>query len=130
MIKNNLIIIIFIAFSSFQSIASAGFEEALEAHARGDEQAAFEGFRTAAESGDVRAFGKLAGLYLYGVGTQKDYKKAYVWFGLADASGDQYGGRFQGAASSMLNPEELPALLQEIEEYKKDFGLDLDESRQ
>ncbi len=122
--KNNLISIVFLALAVFPWAASAGFEEALEAHARGDEEVAFEGFRAAAESGDVRAFGKLAGMYLYGAGTQRDYKMAYIWFGLADASGDPYGGRFQGAASSMLEPEELPALLQEIEEYKKDFGLD------
>jgi len=124
MTKNNLIIIVFLALAALSWAASAGFEEALEAHARGDEQVAFEGFRAAAEAGDVRAFGKLAGMYLYGAGTERDYKMAYVWFGLADASGDLYGGKFQGAASSMLKPEELPALLQEIEEYKEDFGLD------
>lgn len=112
-----------LALALLPPLASAGFEEALEAHARGDETAAFEGFRAAAEAGDVRAFGKLGGMYLYGAGTPRDYARAYIWFGLADAAGDQYGGRFQAAASSMLRPQQLPALLREIEEYKKDFGL-------
>lgn len=120
---NKLFILIFTLSLLIPLQATAGFEEALEAHARGDEKAAFEGFRAAAEKGDIRAFGKLAGFYLYGVGTDRDYARAFVWFGLADAAGDLYGGRFQKAASAMLTPDQLPALVREIEEYKKDFGL-------
>ncbi len=125
--RNHRFALLLLLSCLFSLPALAGFEEALEAHAKGDEKAAFEGFRAAAESGDVRAFGKLAGMYLYGIGTGKDYAKAFIWFGLADAAGDQYGGRFQKAASSMLTPEQLPALVHEIEEYKKDFGLDASE---
>lgn len=123
-IKPNKLFSIFLFLSILISgQVLAGFEEALEAYTRGDQKAAFEGFRAAAETGDIRAFGKLGGMYLYGVGTERDYARAYIWFGLADAAGDQYGGRFQKAASSMLEPGQLPGLVHEIEEYRKDFGL-------
>ncbi len=89
------------------STAWAGFEQSHEAYTKGDYTAAFNGYLEAANSGDSRAFGKLAALYLYGRGTEKDYTKAYIWFGIAMDSKDKYAARFQDTAASMLTREQI-----------------------
>jgi TPR repeat protein len=115
-------ILFFICFLASTS-ALAEFEQAFAAAQAGDHVAAFQGFREAAEAGDVRAFGHLAGMYLYGQGTARDYGQAYVWFGLAMASGDQYAAKFQRAAASMLRAGDLPALERQIADLKKRLNI-------
>lgn len=85
----------------------ADLEAGLAAYEKGDYATAFDEYRQAAEAGDVDAFGKLAGLYLYGVGTEKDYTSAYVWFGLAQHSGDKYAEKFKRTASSVMSLEQV-----------------------
>ncbi len=89
------------------STAWAGFEQSHEAYTKGDYTTAFNGYLEAANSGDSRAFGKLAALYLYGRGTEKDYTQAYIWFGVAMDSKDKYAARFQDSAASMLTREQI-----------------------
>jgi TPR repeat protein len=102
--------------------AVAGFEEALQSYVVGDRTTAFRGFKEAAEAGDIRAFGKLGGMYLYGAGTEKDYGQAYVWFGLAGMTSDQYAESFN-AAATRLKREDLPRLDSVIEEKAYQLGL-------
>ena len=88
------------------SLAQAGFEEGIAASRAGDGDKAFREFGAAAEAGDVRAFGKLGAMYLYGIGTETDFTQAYAWFELAAEAGDKFAGRFRDAAASNLTPSE------------------------
>jgi TPR repeat protein len=103
--------------------AFAGFEDAFNSYREGDKAIAFQGFKEAAEAGDIRAFGKLGGMYLYGIATQKDFEQAYVWFSLAYMTGDQYAERFQSAAASQLMPAEILELQVVVEEKAFQLGL-------
>ncbi|WP_052761081.1 sel1 repeat family protein [Sedimenticola thiotaurini] len=85
----------------------ADLEAGLAAYDRGDHKEAFNQFKQAAEAGDADAYGKLAGLYLYGRGTEKDYSKAYIWFGMAEHSGDKYAEKFKMAAASSMTLEQV-----------------------
>ena len=116
-------LLLFILILSSQPQAASAFEEALQAYETGDRNTAFQAFKTAAEAGDDRAFGRLAGLYLYGQGTKKDYRQAYLWFGVSAASGDQYAEGFQRAASSMLTPEDVRELQPLIDEKIRQLGV-------
>ncbi len=98
---------LYIAVSFWAVSANADFEEAMEIYARGDYTKAFEEYLNAAEDGDDRAFGKVAGLYLYGRGTEKDYIQSYIWFSIAANSGDKYAARFRDTAASMLSREQI-----------------------
>jgi len=103
--------------------AMAGFDEAEAAYRKGDRETAFIEYRTAALEGDIRAFGKLGGMYIYGLGTKKDYTMAYVWFGLAYETGDEAGGRFQGAAASTMSMEQIQRSNELLNEQRKKLGL-------
>ncbi len=105
------------------SSAWAGFEQSHEAYTKGDYTTAFNGYLEAANSGDSRAFGKLAALYLYGRGTEKDYTQAYIWFGIAKDSKDKYAARFQDTAASMLTRDQIEQA--EVELGKKRKELDM-----
>ncbi len=85
----------------------ADLEAGIAAYAKGDYAKAYSQYKQAAEAGDADAFGKLAGLYLYGVGTEKNYQNAYIWFGLAEHSGDKYAERFKLAAASAMTLEQV-----------------------
>lgn len=91
----------------FTTTGWAGFEESHQAYIKGDYTTAFNGYLEAANSSDSRAFGKVAALYLYGRGTEKDYAKAYIWFGIAKLSKDKYAARFQDTAASMLTRKQI-----------------------
>jgi hypothetical protein len=85
----------------------ADLEAGIAAYEKGDYTEAFSQYKQAAEAGDVDAYGKLAGLYLYGVGTEKDYTNAYIWFGLAQHGGDKYAEKFKLTASSVMTLEQV-----------------------
>ncbi len=102
-----LITILVISSALIASHAWAGFEESHEAYTKGEYDTAFKGYLEAANSGDSRAYGKVAALYLYGRGTKKDFTQAYIWFGIAKASKDKYAARFQDTAASMLTREQI-----------------------
>ncbi len=86
------------------SLAQAGFEEGLAAYRAGDGDKAFQEFRAAAEAGEVRAFGKLGAMYLYGIGTETDYVQGWAWFDLAAEAGDKFAEGFRDAAARNLTP--------------------------
>lgn len=98
---------VFIFTSLFSSLVWADFEAAEAANQKGDRDSAFKAYYSAAFEKDHRAYGKLASMYLYGLGTAKDYVSAYAWFAMAQESGDKYSGQFKKAAASRLSREEL-----------------------
>ncbi len=73
-----------------------------QANKNGDRDTAFSEFQQAANTKDTRAYGKLGSMYLYGLGTQKNYQQAYIWFHMAYLAGEHEAERFRDAASSML----------------------------
>jgi TPR repeat protein len=77
-----------------------------EANQRGDRQTAFKEFVIAAQQRDARAYGKLGSMYLYGLGTPKDYHQAYIWFHMGYLTGEREAERFRDAASSMMTRTE------------------------
>lgn len=105
----------------------ASFEEAIEAQEKGSYKLAVEKYQAAADEGDTRAFGRLAGMYLYGLGIEKDHKKAYIWFGMAAASGDIAAQKFQRAAASTMTMEQVKESVESLEDYKSRFGIESDQ---
>lgn len=99
----------------------SGFEDGLEAYRKGDHTTAFTEYTAAVEQGDERALGRLGAMYLYGLGTEKNYSKAYVWFSLANETGDHNAVRFRDAAASMLTPVQLRQAEIEIGSYIDKF---------
>ena len=95
-----------------------------EANKRGDRQTAFQEFYTAAQKGNARAYGKLGSMYLYGLGTKKDYHQAYIWFHMGYLSGERQAERFRDAASSTMAREEYLKAVEsaEIERVKQKLG--------
>ncbi|MCW8906466.1 MAG: hypothetical protein OQL28_04390 [Sedimenticola sp.] len=85
----------------------ADLDAGLKAYEQGDHALAFKHYREAAENGNPDAFGKLAGMYLYGLGTETDYSNAYVWFGLAEYSGDKFAEKFKRTAASVMTLEQV-----------------------
>ncbi len=105
--RHKIFLFTLICHLAFTTNSWAGFEESHAAYTKGDYTTAFNGYLEAANSGDNRAYGKVAALYLYGRGTAKDYTKAYIWFGIAKESKDKYAARFQETAASMLTREQI-----------------------
>ena len=102
-IKTSLILLICISSSSF---VMADFEEGVEANRAGDRQTAFKEFTLAAKEKNPHAYGKLASMYLYGLGIEKDHQQAYMWFHMSYLSGDKEAERFRDAASSTMTREQ------------------------
>lgn len=96
----------------------ADLKEGIEAYEKGDHALAFKHYQEAAEAGDPDAFGKLAGMYLYGLGTETSYPDAYIWFGLAEYSGDKFAEKFKRAASSMMTLEQVKEADEILADYK------------
>lgn len=102
----------------------ADYIDGEEANSKGDRDTAFQEFYAAAEKGDGRAYGKLGSMYLYGLGTEKDYHEAYVWFHMAYLNGEREGERFRDAASSMMTRDEYLSAVKsaEIQRIKQKLG--------
>ncbi|MCB1760490.1 MAG: sel1 repeat family protein [Gammaproteobacteria bacterium] len=98
------------------------FESGQRAYAAGHFAEAFLAFKEAAEAGDDRAFGRLGGMYLYAVGTDRSFDRAYLWFTLARVSGDRYAEGFQRTAASMLKPLRIGELQEEAEYLRQRLG--------
>lgn len=103
--------------------ALAGVDEAMEAYERGDKAAAFELMQRAAADGNEIAYGKLASFYLYGIGTEKNYSEAYVWFGIAMATGDMHAKAFKKTAAAAMSESEVKSANQRLKELKSGLGL-------
>ncbi len=97
--------------------AHATFEDGLDAYDKQNYVSALQEFRKAAETGDSRAFGRLAGMYLYGLGTGKDYVQAYVWFDLAAQTGDIEAEKYRDTAAAELTVDQLRQAAKLAEDY-------------
>lgn len=95
-----------------------------EANKRGDRQTAFNEFHAAAQAGDARAFGRLGSMYIYGLGTKKDYHQAYIWFHMGYLAGEREAERYRDTASSMMTREEYLKAVNdaEIQRVKMNLG--------
>jgi len=107
----------------FPFAVHAGFEDGVSAYDKGDYATAMKEFTQAAQHGDVRALGKLGGMYLYGVGTAKDMVMAYVWFDLAASVGDAGAAKFRDAAAVQLTTPQLREASKLAEEYYDQYIL-------
>ena len=106
---------IFTALLFITSPSLADYEAGEQANQQGDRKTAFREFYNAAQQKDQRAYGKLGSLYLYGLGTEKDYQQAYIWFHMSYLSGDRYAGRFRDAAASMMPRSEYEQAMEAAE---------------
>ena len=103
--------------------ALADFEAGVEASRTGDRATAFKEIQAAAMEGDNRAYGKLASMYLYGLGTAKNYHQAYVWFQMADLAGEYEAERYHNTVLSLRTQEEFDRAVQAAENQRIELGL-------
>ena len=122
--KHPITAVLVLCLHALAAPAHADFEAAMEANGRGDRATAFTEFHAAALARDERAYGKLASMYLYGLGTDKDYQQAYIWFHMAYLAGELEGERFRDTAASMLNLEQLGQAERAAETQRVQQGLD------
>lgn len=99
------------------TLSHAGFDEGMDAYTKGNYAAAYAEFLQAAQQGDMRAQGKLGGLYLYGVGVEKNYIEAYAWLDLAAGQGDLAAAKFRDAVADQLTIPQLRAAAALREDY-------------
>ena len=120
----NFLFIIFIIIVTVPQFVMADFKAGIEANQAGDRQTAFIEFKAAAENKNNQAYGKLGSMYLYGLGTEKNYQQAYIWFHRAHLSGEKEGERFRDAASSMMAREEYLKAVDaaEAQRIKQELG--------
>ncbi len=121
--KSTRLITLFIFLTIIFSTSQADYIAGEKANSKGDRVTAFKEFHAAALNKDKRAYGKLGSMYLYGLGTTKDYQQAYVWFELAHLSGEKEGERFRNAASSMLSRDEYLMAKALAETQRKNFNI-------
>lgn len=112
-------ILLLIALLMPVSSVMAGFEAGEVANRAGDRDTAFAEYQAAAMAGDTRAYGKLGSMFLYGLGTKRDYGMAYVWFGLSKEYGDKYGERFQQTAASVMTAAEVRQAEALLNDYRR-----------
>ena len=112
-----------IASALIAAPAWSGFEESHEAYSKGEYTTAFNGYLEAANSGDSRTYGKVAALYLYGRGTEKDFTQSYIWFSIANDSKDKYAARFRDTAASMLTREQIEQAEVELAKKREELGI-------
>lgn len=98
-------------------LAHAGFEDGMAAYEKGDYAVAYAEFRQAAQQGDIRAQGKLGGLYLYGIGVEKNYIEAYAWLDLAAGQGDTSAEKFRDAIADQLTIKQMREAAVLAEDY-------------
>ncbi|MCK5698041.1 MAG: sel1 repeat family protein [Gammaproteobacteria bacterium] len=113
-----------ILFLISDNFAHADYIDGEKANAKGDRKTAFTEFYNATQQGDGRAYGKLGSMYLYGLGTDKNYHHAFIWFHMAYLNGEREGERFRDAASSMMNREQYLTAVEaaEKERIKQHLG--------
>lgn len=104
-------------------LAHAGFEDGMTAYEKGDYATAYSEFLQAAQQGDMRAQGKLGGLYLYGVGVEKNYIQAYAWLDLAAGQGDTAAPKFRDAAADQLSMQQMREAAVLAEDYYDKYVL-------
>ena len=123
-INHNFLFMIFITSITVSQFVMADFEDGIKANQAGDRDTAFIEFKASAENKNNQAYGKLGSMYLYGLGTEKNYQQAYIWFHMAHLSGEKEGERFRDAASSMMAREEYLKAVDaaEAQRIKQELG--------
>jgi len=96
-----------------QGLAEAQFAlgVALLAQQKPDAAGAFTWFSRAANQGMAAAYGKLAGLYTLGRGTEKDPVAAAMWAVLAEGAGDPVAKQLRLKLENDLTPEQKAAAM-------------------
>jgi|GEM_PF-2361588 len=118
--KGKLSLYVVLVFCPF--LVQADFEKGEAANRNGDRNTAYQEYYKAANGKDARAYGKLASMYLYGLGTNKNYVSAYAWFGIAELSGDKYSGQFKKAAASSMSRDEIKEADNMLKKLKQQLG--------
>ena len=99
-------------------------DAAMKANQKGDRATAFNEFYASVQQKDERSYGKLAAMYLYGLGTEKNYIQAYIWFHMAYLTGEKNAERFREAATSKMNREVYFEAVASAEKQRIKLGLD------
>ena len=121
--NNHVFYIMFLILLSTPTLLMADFEAGIKANQAGDRHTAFIEFKAAAEDKNNQAYGKLGSMYLYGLGTEKNYQQAYIWFHMAYLSGEREGERYRDAASSMMTREQYLLAVDVAESQRIKQGL-------
>lgn len=89
------------------AFAHADMDAGTEAQKKGDYATAFKEFIHEARQGNPYAMGKVAGMYLYGAGVEKNLVEAYAWFSLAVDQGDRSAEDYREAVGHQLSDIEI-----------------------
>ena len=87
--------------------AWADFEAGMDAADRGDYETALRKWRPLAEQGDSYAQHNLGVLYANGQGVLQDFVQAHMWYNLAAANGDTFGGELRDALALQMTPAQI-----------------------
>ena len=90
-----------------QPALAQDFDAGVAAYEADDFEAALAEFRPLAEQGDAKAQFKLGVMYATGQGVAQDMVRAYMWFDLAAALGNDNGRRYRDLAARSLSPEQI-----------------------
>ena len=90
-----------------QPAMAQDIEAARAASAAGDYEAALAELRPLAEQSDAEAQTYLGAMYAAGEGVARDMVRAYMWFDLAAALGNDNGRRYRDMAARSLSPEQI-----------------------
>jgi uncharacterized protein len=94
--------------SAFAAPVAAGtFEDAVDAHARGDHAKALRLIRPLANDGDATAQFNLGVMYAEGRSVPQDYVHAHMWFSLAAAQGEQRAVKTPEMAERRMTPAQI-----------------------
>ena len=103
-----LTVVAVVLASVFAAPAAAGpFEDAADAHARGDYAKALRLIRPLANDGDASTQFNFGLMYVTGQGVQQDYVRAHMWFSLSAAQGEQRAVKFLEMAERRMTPAQI-----------------------
>ena len=83
-------------------VAAQDFAKAYAAYKAEDYATAFKEWRPLAESGNGSAQYNLGIMYEDGLGVPQDYTMAHMWFNIAAANGDKYGGSIRDTVAEKM----------------------------
>ena len=109
--------IIILVLGSTMPIAAGPLEDGEAAYHNGDYNAALRLWRPLADHGNAAAQFNLGVMYNNGRGVPRDYARAYMWFSLAAASGDQTAQEYR----DMLEKSMSQAQIAEAQKLTRDW---------
>ena len=115
--KHGIAAIIFLL--SIAVPAAAGpIEDGEAAYQSGNYSTALRLWRPLAERGDAGAQFNLGVMYNNGRGVPKDYARAYMWFSLAAAGGDQTAGDYRDTVEKSMSQAQIAEAQKLAREWK------------